>query len=157
MKICTLCKETFPLAGFNKNATRKDGLQTMCRECNRARSRRYYAENHDLHRENVARRNKKVRSDMRVHILEYLQTHPCIDCGNSDIRVLEFDHRENKVENVSKLVMNFSSKEKVFAEIAKCDVRCRNCHIIKTYERQGNVWRMQAWLEMQTKVYIEQE
>ena len=129
----------------------------MCRECNRARSRRYYAENHDLHRENVARRNKKVVAEMRVHILEYLKTHPCVDCDNQDIRVLEFDHRDSKINNVSTMVSRGVSKEKIFEEIAKCDVRCRNCHAIKTYERQGNVWRMQAWLEVQTKDEIEQE
>ena len=75
MKICTLCKETLPLAGFNKNAARKDGLQNVCRECNRARSKRYYAENNTLHKQNVARRNKKVIADLRVDILEYFQAY----------------------------------------------------------------------------------
>ena len=29
----------------------------------------------------------------------------------------------------------------IMAEIAKCDVRCRICHAMVTYERMGDNWR----------------
>jgi hypothetical protein len=34
-KRCTICKEVKPVEGFNYNATKGDGLQTHCRDCNR--------------------------------------------------------------------------------------------------------------------------
>lgn len=33
------------------------------------------------------------------------------------------------------------SWQRVMAEIAKCDVRCRNCHANLTNERMGANWR----------------
>ena len=33
------------------------------------------------------------------------------------------------------------SLEKLIAEVKKCEIRCRNCHAIKTYERLGGSWR----------------
>ena len=68
----------------------------------------------------------------------------CIDCGCSDIRVLEFDHVRGKKHNsVSRLLATAASWEKISIEIAKCEVRCANCHRLKTIER-GGWWRSKA-------------
>ncbi len=75
-------------------------------------------------------RNKQI-------IQEYLQNHPCIDCGNSDIRVLEFDHvRGIKKGNISHAMREAWSIERLQLEIDKCEVRCCNCHRIVTRERK---------------------
>lgn len=61
----------------------------------------------------------------------------CMDCGfRAHPAALDFDHRPgvNKVSEVSKLTL--SSWELILAEIAKCDVRCANCHRIITAERR---------------------
>lgn len=42
------------------------------------------------------------------------------------------------------LVRNGFGIAAISAEIAKCDVRCRNCHAIATYERLGGDWRSDA-------------
>ena len=69
----------------------------------------------------------------RGFVVEYLSTHACVDCGESDPIVLEFDHRElgAKLNAVSRLV-HMSTLNAVRAEIEKCDVRCGNCHRIRT-------------------------
>ena len=41
MKTCTKCSEEKPLDGFSKKAASKDGLMSMCRQCNRARVSRW--------------------------------------------------------------------------------------------------------------------
>src|SRR5439155_1449789 len=58
----------------------------------------------------------------------------CIDCGNKDPRVLDFDHvRGEKADCVSRL---FRAPKRLTEELAKCEVRCSNCHRIKTWERR---------------------
>lgn len=60
----------------------------------------------------------------------------CIDCGyDAHPDALDFDHREGEIKlfNISQ---RHRSREATLAEIAKCDVRCANCHRIKTAERR---------------------
>lgn len=80
--------------------------------------------------------NAKLRRKRNTEFLvNYLKTHPCVDCGEKDFLVLEFDHRKNKSDNVSNL-MSYSIN-KILKEIEKCDVRCANCHRRKTVEQLG--------------------
>ena len=141
MKICTLCKQDKPLNEFNKKNSSRDGLQNVCRSCNRVRSKRYYKENHDKHRVAVRERNKILKARNREYVANYLSTHPCVDCGNPDLRVLEFDHVSgDKIDGVGRLMSSGMSINVIQTEIDKCEVRCRNCHTIKTYERLGGSW-----------------
>lgn len=77
---------------------------------------------------------------------EYLATHPCVDCGESDQRVLEFDHvRGTKLMAVATMLSRCASIEKVFDEINKCEVRCANCHRKATVTRGGHtIWLTEA-------------
>jgi 5-methylcytosine-specific restriction endonuclease McrA len=83
--------------------------------------------------------NKEKRDRNRDYVFKYLSTHPCVDCGETDPVVLEFDHRENKEYEVSKLILSGTSLLKLSNEIAKCDVRCSNCHRRKT-AKDFNWW-----------------
>jgi hypothetical protein len=150
MKRCTLCRNDLPLAEFNRKAKSPDGLQNVCRECNRARARRYYADNREKHVRVVMERTKHARRVAQAFIGQYLALHPCIDCGEGDIRVLDFDHRVgvDKVADVMRLVRLGHGLDTVAAEMAKCDIRYRNCHARVTYERSGNSWR-QKWRQIQ--------
>jgi len=67
----------------------------------------------------------------RARILEYLRLHPCVDCGEADPIVLEFDHRENKKAAIGEMFCTYSWSA-MKREIEKCDVRCVNCHRRKT-------------------------
>lgn len=81
-------------------------------------------------------RVRRVRN--RDYIFEYLLKNPCVDCGETDPVVLEFDHiKGGKVANVSVLAHKEYSLEVIKAEIAKCAVRCANCHRRVTSKRRG--------------------
>ena len=88
-----------------------------------------------------ALRTMRIRIENMQKLHVYLSSHPCIDCGILDIRVLEFDHVQGvKCDNVGRILTNAASWPRIEAEIAKCEVRCANCHRIKTIER-GQWWR----------------
>ena len=94
------------------------------------------------HRTHIANHNRnfirKRRFENRQRLLELLKTKTCVDCGNKDFRVLEFDHknREIKKDSISNLVRN-NNWNTVLKEISKCDVRCSNCHRIRTGNQFG--------------------
>ena len=57
----------------------------------------------------------------------------CVDCGYSaHPHALHFDHLSDKTLNVS----SAKSIAQAQKEIAKCEVRCANCHAIKTHDRR---------------------
>jgi hypothetical protein len=143
VKTCSTCRRSLSYSEFNLRTRSSDGRQSVCRECNAARARRYYADNLEKHRRAVAAQVAKTRARHLERIAEYLLAHPCVDCGETDVRVLDFDHRDGaeKTAEVMKLAKAAYSWQRVSAEIAKCDVRCRNCHAIITYERMGANWR----------------
>lgn len=143
MKECSSCRRLQLHSEFNVRSASPDGRQSACRACNRRRSKRYYAENLVKHRKAVAAQVAKTRAAHLERIGDYLLNHPCVDCGEDDLRVLDFDHRDGaeKSAEVMKLAKAAYSWERVRAEIAKCDVRCRNCHARITYERLGENWR----------------
>lgn len=89
---------------------------------------------------NVRRTSRARLARYRTYLAEQLRG-GCVDCGNRDIRVLEFDHvTGRKLANVARMVID-SSLDKIIAEVSKCEVRCRNCHAIATYARMGGTWR----------------
>ena len=138
MKLCNKCHVEKPLSGFAKNSSKSDGLQARCRECNREYDKvRYASKEPGAWRFQVSEGNKVYRERNRQKIWGYLLSHPCVDCGENDPIVLEFDHvRGDKVDNVSRLTQSVSWS-KVEEEIAKCDVRCANCHKRKTAKDFG--------------------
>lgn len=140
-KICNTCKKEKDLGEFNKNKTRKDGLQTICKICSRKRSRKFYKDNVDSQRIIIYKQKKDRKKESRQKINEYLSSHPCVDCKNDNIIVLEFDHRdqEKKHKAISEMVASGYAWIKIKQEIDKCDVRCANCHRIKTAKQLGYI------------------
>lgn len=132
MKNCTLCQTQKDLSQFNKKSSNKDGLQNVCRKCNAKRSKQYYAENREKHLKIIRKRSNKVIANNQKYIVEYLQNNPCVDCKESDIIVLEFDHQRDKNKNISSLVSEGYSLDTVKKEIEKCEVVCANCHRRRT-------------------------
>lgn len=81
--------------------------------------------------------NDKERADLkRKAIADYKVEKGCVDCGyNAHHAALEFDHlpEYDKVKSVASLMYN--SWEIIWAEIAKCEIVCSNCHSIRTFNR----------------------
>lgn len=135
MKECNTCGLTKPIEDFQKRASSKDGHTGMCKPCKRQYDNTHYAKN-EYRRGYIADNRKKAFQDAKTYINEYLQSHPCVDCGENDIIVLEFDHIvDNKRDAISNL--RRSSLKAVKEELKKCEVRCANCHRRKTAKQFG--------------------
>ena len=141
-KICPGCGEERDAEhDFNWRHKERDIRHTRCKYCQSQVSKQHYKNNKQSYFDRVRTREVGVIEDNQKRLADYLRRHPCVDCGQTDIRVLEFDHvRGNKTLEVAKLLDRAISWSAIEAEIAKCEVRCANCHRIKTNER-GGWWR----------------
>ena len=139
MKYCSRCNTEKPKVEFGSNKTKKDGLQTFCKDCAQKYASGYYKKG-DIkkkHLLSVNERRKIVVQRNRELVLSYLQINPCVDCGESDPIVLEFDHQRDKKMGVSRLILGGYTEKVILDEIQKCVVRCANCHRRKTAKDQG--------------------
>lgn len=125
---------------FRKNATRRIGVQSMCRPCEDSDKKKYYATNLQEYKARSTARRNRIKQENVEFLLEYFETHPCVDCGEADPVVLDFDHvRGKKSDHIGGLMAKNKRVADLKAEIEKCDVRCANCHRRKT-AKQFN-WR----------------
>jgi hypothetical protein len=130
---CPRCGRLLPPTAFNRSAELR--LQGYCRECQSA----WYRENRTRHIANVNSNRARYRERNRTFILDYLTTHPCVDCGEPDPAVLEFDHVRGKTRLVSRLTWGSAPLDLIRAELERCEVRCVNCHMRRTALQFG--WR----------------
>ena len=100
----------------------------------------------DNNRNQVLDNNKAIKKRNYAFLWRYLKIFGrCIDCGITDDRVLEFDHViGDKVSGVKRLADSLASIDRIKIEIKKCEVRCYNCHRIKTQIQLG--WR-KNWVD----------
>lgn len=104
----------------------------------KAAASKHYHNNKLIYKQRALDHNKEARSRNKNYVREYLSTHPCVDCGEKDVIVLEFDHvRGEKSSDISRAVNAGWSLERIKQEIEKCEVRCANCHRRITHKRNN--------------------
>lgn len=141
-QLCIKCDAEKPVEDFNWRDKKRGVRHYTCKACHSAYRRQHYLENIEKYKEKARRWNAEnqdeVRMRMRRYVLEYLLEHPCVDCGETNPIVLEFDHvRGEKIMEVSVMLGSMATFERIQAEIDKCEVRCANCHRIKTAKERG--------------------
>ena len=100
-------------------------------------SRRHYEKNKAIAKARAKEHTHRTRIRNQRLVVGYLSKNPCVDCGEADPIVLEFDHvRGKKHGAISNLIYNVSPR-RVLAEMKKCEVRCANCHRRKTAKDFG--------------------
>jgi len=137
-RTCGRCHVAKPLAEFPIKNAERGTYRSYCRPCCREYGKEHYRKNIGAYLSRARTRSAVDRKQNREFIAEYLSTHPCLDCGESDPLVLEFDHRDPATKNgeVGRII-HTSSLTTLKAEVAKCDVRCGNCHRIRTANQFG--------------------
>src|SRR6185437_10056341 len=132
-KYCRGCAQVRDIEDFNWKDKNAGLRQSKCRSCTIKSSQAHYKKNKQTYVDRAHSRNDRVYKNNTQLLHEYLSAHPCVDCGCNDFRVLEFDHIKGKKKgDISSMVINGYSWITILVEIAKCEVRCANCHRIKT-------------------------
>lgn len=141
-KRCSGCKEIQPLDAFGKNKAKPDGLQAQCKSCFKVINQASYARNKEALRADRGVASEKVRARNRRFVFDFLLENPCVDCGESDPVVLQFDHQGNKIASIANLIAAASLK-RLSDEMVKCEVVCANCHARRTARTFG-WWKLTA-------------
>jgi hypothetical protein len=137
-KICPKCgPPAQPIEQFAWRSKARGTRQYMCRTCQRAYTRDHYKANRSRYIQKAKLRNIEQSKVNAQFLIDYLKEHPCVDCGEDDIVVLEFDHQQDKLATVSEISREGYSLKKLRAEISKCEVVCANCHRRRTAKQYG--------------------
>lgn len=137
MKQCSMCGEVKDETEFSYKSVEKGTRQGHCKTCQKQVNSTYYAANTVKHKARVRETNIERKRDSRAYVQDYLSTHPCVDCGETDIVVLDFDHvRGSKVLEVTTMANTGYSLDNIKAEIDKCEIRCANCHRRRHYRER---------------------
>jgi len=136
LRRCGACKKRKELREFAWRRREKGQRDNYCRGCRAEYKQRHYAANKQRYISNAARRRTRVLEENLDRLIEFLAAHPCVDCGETDPLVLEFDHIGDKSFMIAKAVRErpWASIER---EIAEREVVCANCHRRRTARRGG--------------------
>jgi hypothetical protein len=137
-RLCTRCRSTKPLREFGFRNRAKGTRKTRCRACVAEVSRRHYEQHRSAYKRRARKNRRAQRERVRSRLLAYLLANRCVDCGEDDPVLLEFDHRDraSKVATVGALARRGTWRA-VEREIEKCDVRCVRCHRRRTATQFG--------------------
>lgn len=138
MKYCSRCDTTKDLSGFHR---RGNGYQPICKSCRKLNDAKFYKDN----KKRIIALKKKRRLEKLVWYFS-LKQNPCVDCGVMfHPTAMQWDHRDklDKILDVSAMLNLGKSKKLILKEIEKCDLRCANCHAVKSWKEStgcSSVW-----------------
>jgi hypothetical protein len=100
-------------------------------------SKRHYEANKSKIKQRSKKRNRKQRNANKAYVDKIKVESSCVDCGEGNPLVLDFDHvKGEKVGDISSMVYQSYCVESIQKEIDKCEVRCSNCHRVATHNRR---------------------
>ena len=123
-KTCTMCHQTLDASSFRKNATKKDGLQSQCIDCQREYRKWHYQQNRDKYIE----KSNEWKGVFAAWWTEFKQTLSCANCGENHSACLEFHNEDREAETEISRLMHSGNGPQLMRVIKQCDVLCANCH-----------------------------
>jgi hypothetical protein len=139
MKRCVHCKQVKPEEEFAWRWKAIGIRQKHCRDCMAKFNKASYDKKGEEERRRIYDNRDKRGEVARKYVWDYLSSHGCEECPESDPRFLEFHHRDPKTKkyNVSNMTNGRYSIQTIQKEIAKCRVLCVKCHRKQTYDERG--------------------
>lgn len=141
MICCKKCGCNKSVSDFSYRNKSLKLMQPWCKDCQKVYKDSHYIRNKLTYARKMSEHRKKSSTVAVAIVVEFLLSHPCVDCGETDILVLEFDHvRGVKRWNISEMVSGGHSANSLLSEMKKCVIRCANCHRRTTMTNVGG-WR----------------
>ena len=75
------------------------------------------------------RKDKQRQREERKNLL--FKDAKCMGCGNTDLRVLDFHHRDPSQRKFRVTMILTYNWNTIMEEVVKCDILCANCHRIR--------------------------
>jgi hypothetical protein len=126
-KRCARCGLVLPVELFSRY---RDGRQGWCRRC--------FTGHHVANGQVASSRRRERYERACAFVADHLAANACVDCGEPDAVVLEFDHVGAKRNWVSRLMARGAPLSQIQEEIERCEVVCVNCHRRRTAQRGGS-------------------
>ena len=136
LRRCGRCGEFKPTPEFAWRRVRRGQLDNYCRPCRAAYKQEHYARHRERYVAKAMRRKNALAAERAAYLVEFFRERACVDCGELDPLVLEFDHLGDKKFDISRGLRD-RNWQALLDEIAKCDVVCANCHRRRTALRAG--------------------
>ena len=139
MKKCSKCSLDLDDKEFPWKNKSLEKRSTICKKCQRAYKLKHYYENKDYYISKSKKHNAEYKEKVRSVLDEHLKQNPCVDCGEDDIYVLDFDHVEPSLKEygICNMVSSKRPLEEILNEVKKCQIRCANCHRRRTAKQFG--------------------
>jgi hypothetical protein len=135
---CYRCGEIKPVEHFAWRRKARGQRDSFCRPCRSAYGKEHYAANRQRYIDQAGVRKRALALERTKFLLEFFVTHPCVDCGETDPVVLEFDHLGDKLFEISQS-LPYRNWQSILDEMKKCEVVCSNCHRRRTARRRGTL------------------
>jgi hypothetical protein len=133
---CGRCGQLKPVTEFNWRRKDRGQRDNMCRPCRSAYKREHYLKNKQRYIDQAGARKDSLYLERTRFLLDFFASNPCLDCGERDPVVLEFDHVADKKFDIGS-ALPYRNWESILDEISKCEVVCRNCHRRRESRRMG--------------------
>jgi hypothetical protein len=157
-KICSECDIDKDILNFTNKITNEDGYDTTCKTCAKELRDEIIA---NRTKEEIEAHKEKDIKDRRARVawLHSIKSEkPCLDCDRIlNPYLMDYDHipeRGEKLYNISFMVIHNISKDKILAEIAKCDLICCYCHGKRTEKRLDEKYGLERGKTRSKKVKI---
>ena len=136
MKRCGRCGELRPVEEFNWRRKEQGQRDNLCRPCRAEYKQEHYKAHKQRYIDQAQVRKRGLYLERTKYLIEYFASHPCVDCGEADPVVLEFDHLADKEFDIGQ-ALPYRRWQSILDEIEKCEVVCRNCHRRRESRRMG--------------------
>lgn len=135
--ICTKCEKDLPEEEFHFKVKSEGKRKTICKTCTKKYRKLYYDDNRESAIAYSLESNKERMVRNQQFVWDYLKEKHCVNCGEKDPIVLQFDHinEKDKFKEISTLISEKYGIETIKTEIEKCQILCANCHLKKTAEQ----------------------
>jgi hypothetical protein len=132
-KTCRKCGRAKPADREHFNWSERDGLSARCKDCRRQSGKKHYVANKVVYFRHAETR----RQDIAEFIRSLKHDKSCTGCKQPHpYWRMHFDHLGDKMINLSHPRVKRWSKERILAEVAKCELVCANCHRDRSHYRE---------------------